>query len=154
MSAGCCVTQLAPLEILAMAGSPSAQDVADALAITLERQDASGAPWCPPSDGAALRRWVTDRSAALGTGIRRAVRLARLMAIADGRDYLRFLYVRIPVLRTRLFRSVLQEAVSDGRLQKDVAVLFDRGVHLREPALAPEQEPAKCLKSTSRKCHA
>src|SRR6266478_3870380 len=121
-----------------MAGSPSAQDVADALAITVERQDVAGAPWCPPGDGAALRRWVTDRSAALGTSIRRVVRLARLMAIADGRDYVRFLYVRIPALRTRLFRSVLHEAVADGRLQKSVAVLFDRGVHLREPALAPD----------------
>jgi hypothetical protein len=73
-----------------MAGPANAQDVADALAITLERQDATGAPWCPPGDGAALRRWVTDRSAALGGGIRRVVRLARLMAIADGRDYVHF----------------------------------------------------------------
>src|SRR5262249_54821689 len=45
----------------AMAASPSAQDVADALGLTLERQDAAGAPWCPPGDGVALRKWVTDR---------------------------------------------------------------------------------------------
>jgi hypothetical protein len=122
----------------AMVDSPSAQDVADALAITLEREDASGAPWCPPGDGAVLRRWVTDRSASLGSGIRRVVRLARLMAMADGRDYVRFLYARVPALRARLFRSALQEAVADGRLQQSVAVLFDGGVHLREPALAPE----------------
>ena len=78
-----------------MSASPSAQDVADALAMTLEREDASGAPWCPPGDAAALRQWVTDRSASLGTGLRRATRLARLMAVADGRaDYIRFLYER------------------------------------------------------------
>jgi hypothetical protein len=118
-----------------MAGSPSAQDVADALAMTLERQDASGAPWCPPGDGVALRRWVTDRSASLGTGIRRAVRLARLMAIADGRDYVRFLYARLTALRARHFRSALQGAVADGRIQRHVAGLSDAGVRLREPAL-------------------
>jgi hypothetical protein len=70
-----------------MAGPPTAQDVADALGLTLEREDASGAPWCPPGDGMTLRRWVSDRSASLGTGIRRGVRLVRVMAIADGRDY-------------------------------------------------------------------
>jgi hypothetical protein len=75
-----------------MSTSPSAQDVADVLAMTLEREAVSGAPWCPPGDAVALRKWVTDRSASLGTGIRRAVRLARLMAVADGRtDYIRFL---------------------------------------------------------------
>ena len=71
-----------------MPASPSAQDVADALAMTLEREDASGAPWCPPSDAAALRKWVTDRSASLGTGIRRAVRLARLMAVVANDGWL------------------------------------------------------------------
>jgi hypothetical protein len=48
------------------------------------------------------------------------------------------LYLRMPSLRARLFRSVLQEAVADGRLQRSVAVLFEGGVHLREPALVPE----------------
>src|SRR5215468_8531225 len=119
-----------------MAGPPSAQDVADALAMTLEREDAAGAPWCPPGDGAAVRRWVTDRSAALGSGIRRAVRLARLMAVADGRDYARFIYVRLAALRARHFRQVLEAAVAEGRLPKRVAVLSDSGVHLNEPALA------------------
>src|SRR6266576_352968 len=84
---------------------PSAQDVADALAMTVEREDASGAPWCPPGDGISLRRWVTDRSASLGTGIRRAVRLARLIAVVDGRDYVRFLYARLTALRARHFRT-------------------------------------------------
>jgi hypothetical protein len=119
-----------------MAGPPSAQDVADALALTLEREDASGAPWCPPADGLALRRWVTDRTASLGTGIRRAVRLARLMALADGRDYARFLYARLTALRTRLFRHALETAAAEGRLPSSVAVLSDTGVHLREPALS------------------
>jgi hypothetical protein len=118
-----------------MTGPPSAQDVADALALTLEREDASGELWCPPGDGAALRHWVTDRSASLGTGIRRAVRLARLMAMAD-RDYVRFLYTRIGALRTRHFRQSLQTAAAEGRLQKSVAVLSDIGVALPEPALA------------------
>lgn len=58
----------------------------------------------PPGDAVALRKWVTDRSASLGTGIRRAMRLARLMAVADGRaDYIGFLYQRVGTLRARLF---------------------------------------------------
>jgi len=119
-----------------MAALPSAQDVADALAMTLEREDASGAPWCPPGDGAALRRWVCNRSASLGTGIRRAVRLARLLAISDGRDYLRFLYVRLPTLRARHFRHALETAAVDGRLPPSFATLSDSGVNLHEAALA------------------
>jgi hypothetical protein len=122
-----------------MSGSPSAQDVADALAMTLEREDAAGAPWCPPGDAAALRKWVTDRSASLGTGIRRAVRLARLMAVADGRsDYIRFLYERVTSLRARLFRQMIERAAKEGRLPSAVATLTANGVHLREPALAPQ----------------
>jgi hypothetical protein len=121
-----------------MANPPSAQDVADALAMTLEREDAAGAPWCPPGDGAALRRWVTDRSASLGTGIRRAVRLARVMAVADGRDYVRFLYIRLTALRARHFRSAVEEAIAHGRMANSFATLSDSGVHLREPALAPQ----------------
>jgi hypothetical protein len=121
-----------------MTASPSAQDVADALAMTLEREDGAGAPWCPPGDGAALRRWVTDRSASLGTGIRRAVRLARLMAVADGRDYTRFLYQRVGSLRARHFRHGLERAAAEGRLPKSVATLSERGVHLREAAIAPQ----------------
>src|SRR5882757_391319 len=113
-----------PSRGLQMSAAPSAQDVADALAITLEREDASGAPWCPPGDAAALRKWVTDRSASLGTGIRRATRLARLMAVADGRaDYIRFLYERVGSLRARLFRQVLERAAAEGRLPKTVATL-------------------------------
>src|SRR5882724_12032307 len=108
-----------------MTASPNAQDVAEALAMTLEREDTFGAPWCPPGDAESLRRWVTDRSASLGTGIRRVVRLARLMAVADGRDYARFLYVRLPALRARLFRAALQEAAVQGRLDRSVAVLLD-----------------------------
>jgi hypothetical protein len=121
-----------------MANPPSAQDVADALAMTLEREDAAGAPWCPPGDGVALRRWVTDRSASLGTGIRRAVRLARVMAVVDGRDYVRFLYCRLTSLRARLFRSAIEEAMAQGRIAKSFATLSDHGVHLRDPTLAPQ----------------
>ena len=122
-----------------MSTSTSAQDVADALAMTLEREDASGAPWCPPSDAVALRKWVTDRSASLGTGIRRAVRLARLMAVADGRtDYIRFLYERVGALRARLFRQVLERAAAEGKLPKSIATLTENGVLLREAALAPQ----------------
>src|SRR5262245_56037636 len=115
-----------------MANPPSAQDVADALAMTLEREDAAGTPWCPPGDGVALRRWVTDRSASLGTGIRRAVRLARVMAVADGRDYVRFLYSRLSSLRARHFRSAIEEAVAHGRVAKSFATLSHNGVHLRD----------------------
>lgn len=121
---------------------PSAQDVTDALAMTLEREDASGAPWCPPGDAVALRKWVTDRSASLGTGIRRAVRLARLMAVADGRaDYIRFLYERVGTLRARLFRQVLERAAAEGRLPKSIATLTENGVQLREAALTPQGTP-------------
>ncbi len=118
------------------AGPPSAQDVADALAMTLEREDAAGAPWCPPADGVALRRWVTDRSAQLGGGIRRVVRLARLMAIADGRDYIRFLYVRLTLLRARQFRQLLERAAAEGRLHSGVAKLSENGVRFSEAELA------------------
>jgi hypothetical protein len=125
-----------------MSASPSAQDVADALAMTLEREDASGAPWCPPGDAVALRQWVTDRSASLGTGIRRAARLARLMAVADGRtDYIRFLYERVGSLRARLFRQLIERAAAEGRLPNGVAILTANGVHLREAALTPQGEP-------------
>jgi hypothetical protein len=125
-----------------MPATPSPQDVADALAITLEREDASGAPWCPPGDAAALRKWVTDRSASLGTGIRRAMRLARLMAVADGRaDYIRFLYERVGPLRARLFRQVLERAAAEGRLPNSIATLTENGVQLREAALAPQGAP-------------
>ena len=114
---------------------PSAQDVADALAMTLEREDVSGAPWCPPGDAAALRKWITDRSASLGTGIRRAMRLARLMAIADGRaDYIGFLYERVGSLRARLFRQVLERSAAEGRLPKSIATLTENGVRLSEAA--------------------
>jgi hypothetical protein len=121
---------------------PSAQDVADALAMTLEREDVSGAPWCPPGDAVALRKWVTDRSASLGTGIRRAMRLARLMAVADGRtDYIRFLYERVGSLRARLFRQALERAAAEGRLPNSFATLTENGVHLREAALTPQGAP-------------
>src|SRR6185312_13105985 len=125
-----------------MPAPPSAQDVADALAITLEREDMSGAPWCPPRDAAELRQWVTDRNASLGTGIRRVTRLARLMAVADGRtDYIRFLYERVRSLRGPLFRQALERAAVEGRLPKGFATLTANGVHLREAALAPQGAP-------------
>jgi len=125
-----------------MPASPSPQDVADALAMTLEREDVSGAPWCPPRDAVALRKWVTDRSASLGTGIRRAMRLARLMAVADGRaDYIRFLYERVGPLRARLFRQVLERAAAEGRLPESIATLTENGAQLREAALAPQGAP-------------
>ena len=121
---------------------PSAQDVADALAMTLEREDVSGALWCPPGDAVALRKWVTDRSASLGTGIRRAVRLARLMAVAEGRaDYIGFLYERVGTLRARVFRQVLERAAAEGRLPKSIVTLTEKGVRLSEAALAPQGAP-------------
>ncbi len=110
--------------------------------MTLEREDVSGAPWCPPTDAVALRKWVTDRSASLGTGIRRAVRLARLMAVADARpDYIGFLYERVGTLRARLFRGVLERAATEGHLPTSIATLTENGVHLREAALAPQGAP-------------
>src|ERR1700744_4694017 len=118
---------------------PSAQDVADALAMSLEREDMSGAPWCPPGDAVVLRKWVTDRSASLGTGIRRVVRLARLMAVADGRsDYIRFLYERVGSFRAPLVRQGLERSAAEGRLPRSVATLTENGVQLREAALVSQ----------------
>ena len=62
-----------------MAGPPSAQDVADALAITLERQDASGAPWCPPRDG--------QRAASLGDRPQRGARRRHSPGRAPGASH-------------------------------------------------------------------
>src|ERR1700722_738547 len=125
-----------------MPAPPSPQDVADALAMTLEREDSSGAPWCPPGDAVTLRKWVTDRSASLGTGIRRAMRLPPLVAGADGRaDYIRFLYQRVGPLRARLFRQLLERAAAEGRLPNGIATLTENGVQLREAALAPQGAP-------------
>ena len=122
-----------------MSTATDAQEVADALAITLDRQDPHGAPWCPSNDGVVLRRWVSSRDARLGGGIRRAVRLAHLMAVADGRSYMDFLYVRLTALRTRQFRSQLQAATAEGRLPPSIAGLTDAGVAIRSPVAAAAQ---------------
>lgn len=124
-----------------MGSTPSPQEVADALGLTLERQHPSGAPWCPPGDGTVLRRWVIDRTGALGSGIRRAVRLARLMAVADGRDYAHFLYLRLSSLRASQFRALLAMAVKEHRLPASVATLSEAGVSLNEVALAAAARP-------------
>ena len=135
-----------------MARPPSAQEVADALAMTLEREDASGGLWSQPSDAVALRRWVSDRSASLGTGIRRVARLARLMAIADGRDYVRFLYTRLAALRARHFRSALEAAASEGVLRQawqhyPIAVLV-----CASPRCCPKEDRTTPSRSISRRC--
>ena len=118
-----------------MTRSARAQDVADVLAITFEREDAAGHPWCPPADAATVRHWVVDRSKELGGGIRRAVRLARLAQLADGRDYTRFLYVRLATLRGRGFAAALQAAQREGRLTSLHATLGPAAVTLREAGL-------------------
>jgi hypothetical protein len=120
-----------------MAGrhASSAADVAEAMAMSFEREDSAGAPWCPANDAGVLRRWVTDRSRPLGGGIRRTVRLARLARLADGHDYLRFIYVRLPSLRTRHFRELLQRAAAEGRLGPAVAEITENAVRLKEAAL-------------------
>lgn len=114
----------------------AAQEVAEALAIMSERTVADGSPWCPPRDADLVQRWVTDRGRELGGGIRRAVRLARLLAAADG-SYLQFLHVRIPTLRARNFKAALQAAAAAGRLPRAVATLGPSGVHFHEASLAP-----------------
>ena len=121
-----------------MVGSPCAQDVADALALTFERQDDSGAPWCPPRDASAVRQWVVDRSASLGGGIRRVVRLARLLSVADGRDYVTFLYLRLPLLRPRQFEHALRAAAAEGRLPPSIATLSTTSVRMSEPQVVTE----------------
>ena len=114
----------------------SAQEVAEALAITSERTAPDGSPWCPPRDADLVQRWVTDRGRELGGGIRRVVRLARLLAAAEG-NYLQFLHVRIPTLRARNFKAALQAAAAAGRLPRAVATLAASGVHFHEAFLAP-----------------
>jgi hypothetical protein len=114
----------------------SAQEVAEALGITSERTALDGSPWCPPRDADLVRRWVTDRGRELGGGIRRAVRLARLLAAAEG-NYLQFLHVRIPTLRARNFKFALQAAAAAGRLPRAMATLAASGVHFHEALLAP-----------------
>lgn len=118
---------------------PSIDDVAEALAITLERQDRDGAFWCPARDGAALRYWVTDRGHGLGGGIRRAVRLAGLMSVAGGGDYGRFLYIRLPVLRATHFRHEL--SLDAAQTEQRIAAISDIGVVLHEPAMTPQRNP-------------
>ena len=116
--------------------SQAAQEVAEALAITSERTAADGSPWCPPRDADLVQRWVTDRGRELGGGIRRVVRLARLMGAAEG-SYLQFLHVRLPTLRTRHFKVALQAAVAAGRVPRAVATLTTAGVRLHEAKLTP-----------------
>jgi hypothetical protein len=82
-----------------------------------------------------------DRTGSLGSGIRRAVRLARLMALTDGRDYIRFLYVRLTALRASSFRTLVAAAARERRLPAAVATVTDTGVTLKEPALAAVGRP-------------
>jgi hypothetical protein len=114
---------------------PSVEDVAEAMAMSFEREDAAGALWCPPNDANVLRRWVTDRSRQLGGGIRRVVRFARLARLADGHDYVRFVYVRVPSLRTRHFKEALHRAVAEGCLVSSIADVTETGVRLKEPTV-------------------
>ena len=112
---------------------PGIQDIAEALAITAERETGDGALWCSPHDWAVLRRWITDRGSALGGGMRRMVRLARLMSAAGGGDYCRFLYMRLPALRSSHFRHELNAAAAPLRL---IAHISETGVLFGEPAMA------------------
>jgi hypothetical protein len=57
------------------------------------------------------------------------------MALADGRDPVRFLYARLSSLRTHLFRDALEAAAAEGRLPKGVAILSQGGILLQEAAL-------------------
>ena len=122
-----------------MAAQPSIQDVAEALAITVERQTRDGVLWCPPYDGAVLRRWITDRGSALGGGIRRVVRLARLISAVGGGDYNPFLYIRLPALRPNHFRHALK-ATTTAPVQL-IATMSDGGALFNEPAMALQRSP-------------
>src|SRR5262245_25585682 len=122
---------------------PDPKDVAEAMAMAFEREDSAGELWCPPRDAEALRRWITDRSRELGGGIRRAVRFARLAAAADGRDYVRFLYLTVPTLRARHFAAAFTAASRDGRLGRQIATIELSGVRLHEPAMMPRTGTAE-----------
>lgn len=116
-----------------------AREVADALSTTCERVDADGLPWCPVADGQRLSRWIIDRRRDLGTGIRRAVRLARLAAVADGQSYVRFIYVTLPRLRGGLIRDALHLAATEGRLAPPEFTLSSTGATMIEAS--PETRP-------------
>jgi hypothetical protein len=121
--------------------SQAAREVAEALAIMSERTAPDGSRWCPPRDAELVYRWVVDRGRELGGGVRRVVRLARLLAVAEG-NYLMFLHVRIPLLRARTFKAAMQTAAAAGRLPQAVATVSASGVRLNERSLAPPNATA------------
>jgi hypothetical protein len=127
---------------MAEPGTLKTEEVAEAMAICFEREDASGAPWCPPRDADVLRYWITDRSRELGTGLRRVVRFVRLAALADGRDYVRFVYL-LPALRPRHFEAAIRAAAAAGRLDAEIAEVRGSEVVLKEKAAAPTSDAAK-----------
>jgi len=96
--------------------SPSSQEFVDAILLTTERECANGEHWCAPTDGEHLKRILAERSRKLGGLIRQAVRLIRLMDRASERNYVEFLYIRIPALRTRFFQQNIDAALARGKL--------------------------------------
>ena len=78
--------------------------------------------WCPARTVRDLARHVGSRDL-YGLTLQ-AVRLLRIMHLADHRGFLGFLYMnpRLPSLQSQLFRNSFQHALSRGRLG-DIAVL-------------------------------
>lgn len=120
--------------------TPSAHDFADAILTTTDRETASGEPWCGARDAKEVKLWLTDRSKPLGGALRQMVRLARLMARADGRHYTSFLYARVPALWTRFFRREFEEAFARGKLS-GIAETTAKGAVLTEVSMSSEGQP-------------
>lgn len=107
-------------------------EVADVLAITFERETAQGTSWCLPQDAVAVRRWVVDQGRELGGALRRLVRLVSVLAQAQERGVVEFLYLRIKSLRAAEFRAALEANRNLGRREGAPFSLTAKGVIIRE----------------------
>ena len=115
-------------------GLDGAQDVAEVLAISFERETPGGQPWCHPRECDLVQRWIGDQGRELAGAIRRLSRLVHIMALADG-QYSRFLYQRINVLRAPAFVAALRQAQGAGRLPAARVMLDADGAILAHGAM-------------------
>ena len=121
---------------MALTSTPVAQDLLSVLAELAARDHPNFGPWCRPADAEAVRRTIIDRSDDLRKLIDQAVRLIRLAALASIADYTQFLYLDVPVLRARLFKSAVETARRQGRLANSLVDVGTEGIRLREATMA------------------
>lgn len=118
-----------------------ARRVAEILAITFERETASGQRWCQPRDADIVARWIARQGRELGGALRRLARLATALKDADGRSYEGFLYLRLPLLRLHHFRAALTEAHHAGRLNPAIYQLNTHGLVIAHPSHGSSLSP-------------